>query len=532
MRLQSRVFRWSSASFSPVRSPPQAAFLRRRAHSLSRAPCRFNVAFPGGEKSAPLASRAALGELCVSTGKRRPCQRSAGNAQTVFSCQAAAGSPVASGERPRGWLLNGGGRRLGTLPETPCALRDLSVPLFRDQRRMFASPAAVAAGAKAAEGAAAEGAPTPPVALADLDAGKLLVNKKIGFLHPLPAREHLGFGQFFTDHMIEVDWDDQHGWYPPVMKPLGPVSLHPGVSSLHYAISAFEGLKAYKTQDERVLLFRPHDHGERLNRSCERVTLPQFDVDSFVTLCKVLAKMDSRFIFSERGVSLYIRPVVFSTYPALGVYPPRMAKMVIMACPTGGYFSNTSAPANLFVEKDHARSWPGGSGSHKVAANYAPTIQPCKQRMQQGFQQLLWTVPEGDDYLWCEGGAMSLFLFWTNEQGENELATPALERSLILPGVVRDTVLTLAKDYPGIVVRERKILMKADFVKAYREGRVHEVFCTGTGAVVKPIGLIHFEGEDFDCAPKDAETSLARKVYDDISDIHYGVVPHHFMVEC
>ncbi|CBZ50201.1 branched-chain-amino-acid aminotransferase, related [Neospora caninum Liverpool] len=394
-------------------------------------------------------------------------------------------------------------------------------PFFGERRRLFASPA-VSAGVAPA-----------PVTLAELDARKLQINKKIGFLHPLPGRESFGFGQVFTDHMIEVDWDDQHGWYPPVLKPLGPVSLHPGISSLHYAISAFEGLKAYRTEDDRVLLFRPFDHGERLNRSCARVALPQFSVDSFVTLCKTLAKMDSRFIiYQDRDLSLYLRPIVFSTYPALGVFPPRMAKMIIMASPTGGYFSNAGALANLFVEKDYTRSWPGGSGSHKVAANYAPTIQPCKERMQQGFQQLLWTVPEGDDYIWCEGGAMSLFLFWKNENGENELATPALERDLILPGIVRDTVLTLARGYPDIAVTERKILMQADFVKAYREGHVHEVFCTGTGAVVKPVGVIHFDGEDFDCAPKDLKTSLAHKLHSDITDIQYGVVPHHFMQEC
>nr|PIL99092.1 Branched-chain-amino-acid aminotransferase [Toxoplasma gondii COUG] len=395
-----------------------------------------------------------------------------------------------------------------------------SSPFFGERRRLFASPALSAGVAPA------------PATLAELDARKLQINKKIGFLHPLPRRESIGFGQVFTDHMIEVDWDDQHGWYSPVLKPLGPISLHPAISSLHYAISAFEGLKAYKTEDDRVLLFRPFDHGERLNRSCARVALPQFAVDSFVTLCKTLAKMDSRFIFQDRGLSLYLRPLVFSTYPALGVFPPRMAKMIIMASPTGGYFSNTGALANLFVEKDYTRSWPGGSGSHKVAANYAPTIQPCKERMQQGFQQLLWTVPESDDYIWCEGGAMSLFVFWRNETGNNELATPALERDLILPGIVRDTVLTLARGYPDIAVKERKILMKADFVKAYREGRVHEVFCTGTGAIVKPVGVIHFEGEDFDCAPRDLETSLAYKLHSDISDIQYGVVPHHFMQEC
>ncbi|PHJ23444.1 branched-chain amino acid aminotransferase [Cystoisospora suis] len=374
----------------------------------------------------------------------------------------------------------------------------------------------------------------PPPRLNDLRFDQLTIRRKTEDLPPLPSKDSLHFGQVFTDHMIEADWNDQHGWYPPILKPLAPVSLHPAISSIHYAVSAFEGLKAFRSLNDRILLFRPYDHAKRLNRSCSRVCLPEFSIDSFVSLCKALVRIDNRYIFKDRGLSLYLRPVVFSTYPALGVYPPRMAKMIILASPTGGYFSSTTPLPKLYVELHRTRSWPGGVGNHKVSSNYAPTLRPYQDRMQEGYQQILWTVPERDDYLWCEGGAMSLFLYWRNEEGKDELATPALDGDLILPGIVRDTVLNLTKEnYPSLRVAERKILMRRDFVKAYNENRVYEVFCTGTGATVTPIGSIHFDGIDYNCMQSDLSKSLSRRIYEDIFNIQYGDVGDHpYLEEC
>ncbi|KAL8442182.1 hypothetical protein Emed_007380 [Eimeria media] len=287
----------------------------------------------------------------------------------------------------------------------------------------------------------------------------LQVHRRIGAKTPVPKAEGLGFASRYSDLMCEVDWDDQRGWSPPRIRPLSEVSVHPGITGLHYSISCLEGMKAFKAQDGRLLLFRPMDHLVRFQQSAKRLALPPPDPFVLVELIKRFVRLEEEYVLGDRGCSLYLRPLLFSTYATLGVYPARAAKLLILGCPSGAYFRKPPAPAavaaavaavavaaavvaeglKLHVETEYVRSWPGGCGAAKVGPNYAPTLKPYKEREQQGFHQLLWTLPEGGDFLLTEAGAMSLFILKETERGSLELITPSLERDLILPGIMRDS---------------------------------------------------------------------------------------------
>ncbi|KAL8429401.1 hypothetical protein Efla_001239 [Eimeria flavescens] len=413
----------------------------------------------------------------------------------------------------------------------------------------------------------------------------LQIQRRIGSRPPPPKPEGLGFASCYSDLMCEADWDDQQGWSAPRIRPLAEMSLHPGITGLHYAVSCLEGLKAFKATDGRLLLFRPLDHIARFQDSAARLALPVPDAAALFELLKRFVRLEEEYVLPDRGCSLYLRPLLFSTYTTLGVYPTRAAKLVIMGCPSGAYFGSAAreqllpfvlllllllpkqqetaaagggrvcvAAADglrLHVETQFVRSWPGGCGAAKVACNYAPTLRPYKDRQEQGFHQLLWTFPEGGDFMLTEAGAMSLFVLWEAEEagGGLELATPLLTRDLILPGIIRDSILQLVRHkYKSIKAAERPIWMKKDFIPAFRAGKIKEIFCCGTGALVVSVQQLHFEGETFSLDPSSSSSSnsssnssptgssrqtLAEALKEDLLDIQMGLVPGHpFVVEC
>lgn len=348
------------------------------------------------------------------------------------------------------------------------------------------------------------------------------------------------FGHTFTDHMLCIEWKNETaashidtfgikanniiGWDTPVIKKYAPLSLSPASIVLHYGMEAFEGMKAYKDAHGKLRLFRPMMNMKRLATSAERLSLPVFDQEQFLECIKELVRVDKDWIPEERGYSLYIRPTIIGTQDWLGVGPTNRALLYAICCPVGPYYKTGFSAVSLLAEEKFVRAWPGGTGNCKAGGNYAPGILPQAQASKAGHQQILWLF--GLDSCLTEVGTMNLFVFWKNEEGQKELITPPLDGT-ILPGVTRDSLLTLARHWNEFIVSERKITMH-QIIKASHENRLLEMFGSGTAAIVSPIKHIHWRGKGFDIPldpskPDSQAGPLAKRFADTILDIQYGV---------
>eukprot|EP00834_Sanchytrium_tribonematis_P006207 NODE_435_length_7481_cov_1.616364.p3 type:complete len:299 gc:universal NODE_435_length_7481_cov_1.616364:6096-5200(-) len=291
---------------------------------------------------------------------------------------------------------------------------------------------------------------------------KILI-KKTTSPKSLPNLDTLVFGQQFSDHMFEIDFDKE--WKDPRIIPYQKLSLDPSCSVFHYATECFEGLKAYKDKSGKIRLFRPDMNMKRLKSSCERLALPTIKESELLHYIKELCKVDSKFIPDRKGFSLYLRPTVIGTSASLGVSPSLKAKLFVICSPVGPYFKEGFKAVSLYATKEYARAWRGGSGAYKIGSNYGPTILPQKLSQEKGHSQILWLV---DDEL-SEVGTMNVFVYWKNN-GEAELVTPPLKDGTILPGVTRDSILKLAQEN-GIKVREGKITM-TDILEKQKKNEV------------------------------------------------------------
>lgn len=363
----------------------------------------------------------------------------------------------------------------------------------------------------------------------DLQASKLQI-QRTQTPRPKVAKEKLTFGTTFSDHMLEVDWEKGHGWGTPLIRPYGPIPMDPASACLHYALECFEGMKAYKDAQGNVRLFRPDMNMKRLNSSMKRLLLPQIDENELIECLKELLRVDQDWVPEGDGYSLYIRPTGISTHPYIGVGASLMAKIFIICSPVGPYYPEGFNPVKLYANDTFIRAWPGGTGSFKVGANYAPGIMPQAAAGQKGYSQNLWIF--GADHEVTEVGTMNLFLHWVNEQGEDELVTPPLSRGDILPGITRDSILTLAREWGEFKVAEKNVTMK-QIQKAVYEGRVREVFGSGTAAIASPVSVIHYMGEDLQIPLSGTDGKagkLAEKVWKHLNDIQYGRVEHPWSV--
>ncbi|KAJ5999322.1 Aminotransferase class IV [Penicillium sp. IBT 35674x] len=370
----------------------------------------------------------------------------------------------------------------------------------------------------------------PPSTLAALDASKLQVTR-----NPKPAElpnpDNLQFGKNVTDHMLQVQWSESHGWHEPQIIPYGNLSVDPTAGVFNYAFECFEGMKAYKDAQGRPRLFRPEVNIARLNESAARVALPTFDTTAFLALLSKFVAMESRHIPSIRGYSLYLRPVLIGTNPGLSVSPPTTALLYVVASPVGSYFKDGTKAITLEAANSSqwVRAWPGGSGCHKVGANYAPCMMAEGWVRQRGSDQVLWLF--GEDNLVTEAGTMNLFVVILRPDGDRELVTPPLDGT-ILPGVNRDCVLRLAREKlegHGWVVRERSISM-SELEATSVAGNLEEVFGTGTAAVVSPIGSIRWEGREISCGTSSVQESVATKMRKWIEARQYGEDEHEWSV--
>jgi len=331
----------------------------------------------------------------------------------------------------------------------------------------------------------------------------------------------LAFGTASTDHILVIDWNSTSGWEQPQIVPYGPFQLDPCASVLHYATEVFEGMKAYKTEDGKFLLFRPEKNMHRMRSSVASVGLPDFDGDEFLKCLKELIKVDKDWIPSKKGYSLYVRPTMIATDPKLGVVKPSNAKLFVVLTAVGPYFPQGFKPVKLYCDENVVRAWPGGVGDRKIGGNYAPGISITEKVNKLGYSQMLWLV---NNYV-TEVGTMNFFVFWKNEAGEEELITAPLD-STILPGVTRDSILSLARDWNEFKVSERKFTID-EFVKASEEGRIIEAFGAGTACVVCPVETIHFNGKDHQIPLKLGESGeLAKRFLEEIQGIQYGKKDH------
>ena len=329
-----------------------------------------------------------------------------------------------------------------------------------------------------------------------------------------PQADQLEFGKQFTDHMFIMDYTQGQGWHDPRIVPYQPLSLEPSAMIFHYGQSVFEGLKAYATPEDEIILFRPEKNFQRLNSSNSRLCIPDIDVDFALKALKTLISVDKDWIPQAEGTSLYIRPFIIATEPYLGVSPSDKYQFIIIMSPVGSYYKEGIHPVKIAVESAFTRAVNGGTGEAKTGGNYASSLKAQEVSEKMGYAQVLWLDGVEKKYI-EEVGSMNVF-FKIN----GEIITPALNGS-ILPGITRDSIIELLKHW-GLPVSERRISME-EVHEAHKLGQLEEAFGTGTAAVISPIGEFLWNGEKM--IVQSGETGeLSRKLYDTLTGVQTGKV--------
>jgi len=330
----------------------------------------------------------------------------------------------------------------------------------------------------------------------------------------LPAENSLGFGQIFTDHMFVMDYTAGKGWHDPRVVPYGPFSLSPATLVLHYGQATFEGLKAFRA-GERVVLFRPRANIDRMNRSNARLCIPEIPPDLHLQAIETLVGVDQHWVPKSEGTALYIRPTVIATEAFLGVHVSSAYLFFIILSPVGAYYKEGFSPVKILVEDEYIRAARGGLGEAKTPANYAASLLAAEKAKAKGFTQVLWL--DGVERKWIEEvGTMNIFF-----KIRGEVITSNLTGT-ILPGVTRDSVLTLCRDW-GLKVSERQLAID-EVMAAARDGGLEESFGTGTAAVISPVGSLTYKDQTV-AVNQGKVGPLAQRLYDAITGIQYGRLP-------
>ena len=294
-----------------------------------------------------------------------------------------------------------------------------------------------------------------------------------------------GFGTNFTDHMVSIDWiegpDGVGKWHDATVGPRQPIPLDPATAVLHYAQEIFEGLKAYMQADGGIALFRPEANAARFNQSARRLAMPELPEETFIESVRQLVAVDRDWIPAAEGASLYLRPFMFASEAFLGVRPAKRYKYLVIASPAGNYFKSGAPAVSIWVS-DYTRAAPGGTGAAKCGGNYAASLVPQAEAIERGHDQVVFL--DAAEHKWIEElGGMNLYFVFA----DGTLLTPALTGT-ILPGITRDSLLSLARD-EGLTVREERYSL--DQWRADAEaGKLVETFACGTAAVVTPVGKV------------------------------------------
>lgn len=333
-----------------------------------------------------------------------------------------------------------------------------------------------------------------------------------------PPENQLGFGAYYTDHMFIMNYTAGTGWHNARIVPYQPIVLDPAAKVFHYGQTLFEGLKAYRTEDGRVLLFRPSKNFQRLNRSNVRLSVPELDEELALDALQQLITIDQDWIPSAPGTSLYIRPFVIATEPALGVAPSKQYQFIIIMSPVGAYYPEGVNPVRIYVESHYVRAVVGGVGEAKTAGNYAASLKAQEVAHEKGYTQVLWLDGVHRKYI-EEVGSMNVF-FKIN----GKVHTPALNGS-ILDGITRSSIIQLLKHW-NIPVEERTISID-ELYEAAKTGELEEAFGTGTAAVISPVGELNWHDEKIPIN-NNKTGELSQKLYDTLTGIQKGAIPDPF----
>lgn len=325
---------------------------------------------------------------------------------------------------------------------------------------------------------------------------------------------NIPFGKLYSDHMFIADYKDGQ-WHSPRIVPYQNISMSPANMTLHYAITIFEGMKAYKNEEGEVLLFRPEKNAERLNISAERMCIPEVPESLFMEGLTQLIDLDKNWVPNAPNTSLYIRPFVFSTDEYIGIRPAESFRFMIITCPVGAYYS---APVKVKVETKFARAFEGGTGYAKTGGNYASGMYPAKLAKQKGFDQLVWTDGKTHQFIEESGTMNVMFII-------NDTLITSQTSGTILKGITRDSVLTLARDW-GMKVEERNVTVE-EVVNAARKGELQEAFGVGTAATIAHISHFGFEEEVFELGPIQ-ERKFSNRVLKELDQIKTGQIEDKF----
>ncbi len=333
-----------------------------------------------------------------------------------------------------------------------------------------------------------------------------------------PDPKTLRFGDVFTDHMFIMDYKEGKGWYDPRVIPYGPLELDPAAAVLHYAQEMFEGLKTYITKDGDVQLFRPDMNAKRTNKTNDRLCIPEIDEDFYVEAIKTLVEIDRGWVPDMKDTSLYIRPFIIATEAFLGVRPAKEYMFIVILSPVGPYYAEGLKPTKIYVEDKYVRSVNGGTGEAKIGGNYASSMKAQEEAGTKGFDQVLWLDGKERKYVEEIGTSNAFFMI------DGEAVTSPLTGT-ILAGITRDSVIRILKDW-GIKVREERTSI-IDIYKAYEEGRLTEVFATGTAAVISPVGELRWADKDM-VVNDNHIGEISQKVYETITGIQNGELPDKY----
>ncbi len=328
----------------------------------------------------------------------------------------------------------------------------------------------------------------------------------------MPPESELGFGKVFTDHMLLVDWTAEEGWKNARILPFGRIDLHPASTVLHYGAEIFEGLKAYRRADGGVQLFRPMENVKRMNRSAERMSLPQMDEQDMLELITTFVKLEEKWVPKSFGTSLYLRPFLFGNDEALGVHAVHNATFMLIASPSGSYYKEGINPVSIMIESEDVRTVRGGTGYAKCGGNYAASTRAGERAAQKGYSQVLWLDGVERKYI-EEVGAMNVMF-----KIKGKIVTPKLTGS-ILPGITRKSCIEVLKSL-GYEVEER-LLSVDELLASLRDGSLEEAWGCGTAAVVSPIGRLAY-GEKEYVIGGGKIGAVTQELYDILTGIQWG----------
>jgi branched-chain amino acid aminotransferase len=330
-----------------------------------------------------------------------------------------------------------------------------------------------------------------------------------------------GFGRIFTDHMVTARWSPERGWHDGQLVPYGPIPLDPATSVLHYAQEIFEGLKAYRQPGGAIAVFRPDANAARFQRSAARMAMPALPETAFVRAIELLIGQDHAWVPAGQGQSLYLRPFMIATHPALGLRRPSLTYLfVLIASPAGSYFGGKLRPVSVWLAEDYTRAAVGGTGAVKAGGNYGGGFAAQQQANEKGCDQVVWLDPV--EHRWVEEmGGMNLFLVYGSGAAAR-IVTPALTGSL-LPGITRDSLLRIAPDL-GIGASESRISV-ADWQAGCASGEITETFACGTAAVVTPVGLVKGATGDWTIGDGSTPGPVTMRLRDHLLGIQFGTLP-------